>query len=177
MNKILTLIILVSISLSSVANELNMKPKMLKKELAKYWAIGSEQLSETNEFQSEFMGNGQFYKAIVNDSLIGYVYVGRVISCRTGGCSNETDESTADNSEYFDVFMLISVNKTVNSVRVFNYQATHGQEICGKGWLNQFKKSPKNKNYEVGNNIDSISGATISVYALTHEVNKVLAVL
>lgn len=176
MNKIL-IIILVNLSVGAIAEEINFESKLLQKELAKNWDISFSELKEDSVLMDQFIGNGKFYSAYKNNQFIGSVYVGRVLSCRTGGCSIEPVLKTPENSEYFDVFILVSVNKNVDCARVFNYQATHGQEICSKGWLNQFKKSPKSEDFEVGSDIDSISGATISVYAVTHEINKVLAML
>lgn len=58
----------------------------------------------------------------------------------------------------------------VELVKVFNYQATHGQEVSAKGWLKQFIGFDGRKPLTVGKNIDAISGATISAYGITLDV-------
>ncbi len=105
-----------------------------------------------------------------NEKQYEYVYVGRVNSCRAGGCSISNDLSKDGASEYFDYYILFDKNKTVQAVKVFNYQATHGQEITAKGWLKQFVGHDGSESLQVDKNIDAISGATISVYAITYDV-------
>ncbi len=100
-----------------------------------------------------------------------YLYVGRVNSCRAGGCSSSSGEPIENPEyEYFDYFILFDTVGTVRLVRVFNYEATHGQEITSRGWLKQFTGYSGPETLEVGKNIDAISGATVSVYAITLDV-------
>ncbi len=107
-----------------------------------------------------------------------YVYVGRVNSCRAGGCSNELSSPINNlESEYFDYYILFNPKKQVSMVKVFNYQATHGYEICAKGWLKQFIGYRGKEELKVGKEIDAISGATISVYAITSDVEKITKTL
>jgi Na+-translocating ferredoxin:NAD+ oxidoreductase RnfG subunit len=115
--------------------------------------------------------NGKYFLiSTENSSQYQFVYVGRVNSCRAGGCSISTDIHKDSGSEYFDYYILFDTNKTVQSVKVFNYQATHGQEITSKGWLSQFIGYNGSEPLQVNKNIDAISGATISVYAITYDV-------
>ncbi len=101
-----------------------------------------------------------------------FLYVGRVNSCRAGGCSNSNGTPVTDTQyEYFDYFILFSQNGKILKVKIFNYQATHGQEITARGWLNQFTGTTSIKKLKVGKNIDAISGATVSVYAITEDVS------
>ena len=115
------------------------------------------------------------YSLYGNDSLIGYMYTSRVNSCRTGGCSiNKTNNNNNNgNYEYFEYYILFNKNKDIENVRVFNYQATHGQEISSKNWLKQFRGYNVNKGIKVGKDIDAISGATISVYAITSDIENI----
>lgn len=103
-------------------------------------------------------------------SLFKYIYVGRVNSCRAGGCSISSRVGEDDSSEYFDYFILFDKDKSVKLVKVFNYAASHGQEVTAKGWLRQFVGYNGDKPLQVDKNIDAISGATISVYAITEDV-------
>ena len=100
-----------------------------------------------------------------------YLYIGRVNSCRAGGCSSSSGQPIENPEyEYFDYFILFDDTATVRLVKVFNYEATHGQEITARGWLKQFSGYSDSKSLEVGKNIDAISGATVSVYAITLDV-------
>lgn len=102
-----------------------------------------------------------------------YIYVGRVNSCRAGGCSNPliNDEQNVVTPEYFEYCILFDARGVVNEVFVYNYQATHGYEITAKSWLKQFIGFDAEEQLEVNNQVDAISGATISVYALTNDVD------
>ncbi|MBS3776736.1 MAG: FMN-binding protein [Bacteroidales bacterium] len=127
----------------------------------------------------QYSYHGKFFKShhSENVSQVKYIYVGRVNSCRAGGCSSPGMGSSAGKSEYFDYFILFNVEKEVELVRVFNYQATHGYEVTARGWLRQFEGYDGSKNLEVNKNIDGITGATISVEAITRDVEKVNDIL
>ncbi|MBP8851324.1 MAG: FMN-binding protein, partial [Breznakibacter sp.] len=66
---------------------------------------------------------GSFYRISTQKSSL-YYYVGRVNSCRVGGCSVEMGPNV--DYEYFDYFIIFNEDGEVDLVRVFNYQATHG---------------------------------------------------
>ena len=115
--------------------------------------------------------SGQYFQ-VLNNGESFYMYVGRVNSCRSGGCSVSNAANTNGVSEYFDYFMVLNHQGEVQQVKIFNYAATHGYEVTAKGWLKQFIGYSGNNDLEVGKEIDSISGATISVHALTNDVNE-----
>lgn len=99
-----------------------------------------------------------------------YIYVGRVNSCRQGGCSNPALTITYETSEYFDYLIVFDSNVSVQQVKVYNYQATHGHEMTNKGWLKQFQGYDGIRSLTVGKSIDAISGATVSVYSITDDI-------
>jgi Na+-translocating ferredoxin:NAD+ oxidoreductase RnfG subunit len=88
---------------------------------------------------------------------------------------NETNSH--ESSEYFDYYILFDENKTVRKVGVYNYMATHGQEITAKGWLKQFTGYDGFAPLQVDKDIDAISGATISVYAITADIEHMSRLL
>ncbi len=133
-------------------------------------------LTDSTTLQQSF--NGKFFQIETNNvSQYKYIYVGRVNSCRAGGCSITHNKAIVGNSEYFDYYILFDKNKTVQAVKVFNYQATHGQEVTAKGWLKQFIGHDGSEPLQVDKNIDAISGATISVYAITSDVEMKTEIL
>ncbi len=120
-----------------------------------------------------------FYVTDNNASDIKIIYIGRVNSCRSGGCSIANTDVTGA-SEYFDYMVCFDQAASVILVKVFNYQATHGHEVTAKGWLKQFVGHTSESRLEVGKNIDSISGATISVNGITKDIvvkTKLLAAI
>jgi len=128
--------------------------------------------------EHELRGKFFTYPDGVQAGEYAYLYVGRVFSCRAGGCSAAGPADNEDISgEYFDYFMLFDAQATIQEIRVFNYQATHGHEVSARGWLKQFIGHRSPEKLEVEKNIDAISGATISVYALTHDVDLMTELL
>ncbi len=126
----------------------------------------------SNSTSSILPNDGKYFEIETeNTSNYKYIYVGRVNSCRAGGCSISNYLSQDLSSEYFDYFMLFDKSLRVQYVKVFNYQATHGQEITAKGWLKQFVGFDGSKELTVGKNIDAVSGATISVNAITDDIS------
>ncbi len=115
--------------------------------------------------------NGKYFQVdAAPASSVKYIYVGRVNSCRSGGCSISNEPPEEGSSEYFDYFIFFDHNRIISRVSVFNYQATHGQEVTARGWLKQFVGHQDSMSLQVDKNIDSISGATISVNAITRDV-------
>ncbi len=124
--------------------------------------------SSTNQITGSF-----FRIKNIPGQIIGFVYVGRVYSCRAGGCSiGNSENKTHATSEYFDYFTLYNIVGQIKQVKIINYQATHGHEVTVKGWLKQFNGYSGDSELIVGKNIDGISGATISVHSLTLDVEQ-----
>ena len=103
----------------------------------------------------------------------GYLHLGRVKTCRAGGCSLQGNKVAKDfDSEYFDYFILYNADFSIETVKIYNYQASYGHEITARGWLKQFEGFAGKNSLKVGENIDAISGATVSVYAITEDVKR-----
>ena len=149
--------------------------RRILKAIEKEWGIPDPELHEIilpDTLRAEEAIQGKFFRVLNtgegnNDHLL---YVGRVNSCRAGGCGISLDEELYGNSEYFDYFILFNAGPRVREVQVYNYQATHGQEVSARGWLRQFEGYDGSGYLGVGKDIDAISGATISVYAITQDV-------
>jgi hypothetical protein len=124
----------------------------------------------TNNFISQ---TDRFYKVYSADSVIpkGYLHLGTVNTCRAGGCSIAGESAMTDiKGEYFDYLIVFNTALAVEAIQVFNYQASYGHEIAARGWLKQFQGFRGEKALEPGKDIDIISGATISVHAITDDV-------
>lgn len=55
---------------------------------------------------------------------------------------------------------------------IIKYREQYGGGVKDGGWLNQFKDKNSRSNYEVGKDIQGISGATISVNSITKGIRK-----
>lgn len=149
---------------------LNFEDKALQKELLKVSGTDNAEWKEIS-FSEAHSIQGKFFTIADLNNLKKYIYVGRVNSCRAGGCSNPAQPSMGfETSEYFDYLVVFDANLLVQQVKVYNYQATHGQEVTNKGWLKQFQGYDGNRPLTVGKSIDAISGATVSVYGITSDI-------
>ncbi|TLX77646.1 FMN-binding protein [Labilibacter sediminis] len=166
--KYLILVMVCAVGINAFGQkEVNFKHKAIQKEIRKTFDLEQVNLKPFG-LEEETHMQGKFFKLAETDNK--YVYIGRVNSCRAGGCS--IDRDIKGPSEYFDYFILFDEKAEVKLVKIFNYAATHGHEVTSKGWLKQFLGHENGEELEVGKNIDSISGATISVYALTSDVKE-----
>lgn len=151
--------------------EIDFNPKRLKTEIERQFKQPEYHKQEIKADEPGFI-NGKFFSLNHHQLIFGYLYIGRVNSCRANGCSFSGTFNRDDTSEYFDYFILFHPDRTVAGVFVFNYAATHGQEITSKGWLKQFIGYDGHKDLSVGKNIDAISGATISVFGITEDIRQ-----
>lgn len=170
-NIVFLLIFFCSIKLIGQEN-IDFTHKAIDKEIEKKLEISDYQLVHCAEPDTDLI-QGKYFSITDSVSHIGYVYVGRVNSCRAGGCSVSTPESANFGSEYFDYLILFTNDIRIQSVKVFNYQATQGHEVCSRAWLKQFQGYNGENELKVGKDIDGISGATVSVYSLTFDIEKV----
>lgn len=164
----------------SFEEEIDYQPKMLLKEIRNLQSGNDSQLKElvhpgitTNSDDLK----GKFFEIICNDNKNYTAYVGRVNCCRAGGCSNLVTIDFSGEFEYFDYFILFDAQGRIITTRVYNYEATHGAEITARGWLNQFIGFDGTKNLRIGKEVDSISGATISVFGLVADIQEKTAML
>lgn len=173
MLKNLFLIAMILGTLSSLGqSSVDYRPKHLLATLQKAGvpsAAAIHEISLPDSLKARQATTGKFFK-IENNSSYKYIYVGRVNSCRAGGCSIASGAAPTEENEFFDYYILFDADKTVQLVKIFRYQATHGQEVTAKGWLKQFVGYNGAESLQVNKNIDAISGATISVYAITRDV-------
>ena len=107
------------------------------------------------------------------DSILGYLSYRKANACKFGGCS-DTACSTDDAGfkEYIYYFVILSKDTIIEKVRVLEYESSYGYEISNRAWLKQFQDK-KPGNFKVQENVDAISGATISVEAMVDDINSI----
>jgi hypothetical protein len=150
--------------------------KKINKAISKIWKVEAFEVIDHNlNIEGNCNNNGCWFKVVTDDGELGMVYVGRVNSCRSGGCSIDPADETALSFEFFDYFMLADMNSEVLWVKVYNYQATQGHEVMSRGWLNQFIGLSPEKEIIFGEDVESISGATVSANAITRDIEEILA--
>ena len=75
-------------------------------------------------------------------------------------------------TEFFEYFIITDTLCRVLHLEVFNYQAPRGHEIMSRAWLRQFIGYNGENSLDLGQDIDSISGATVSSRSITKDVKE-----
>ncbi len=159
------------------SGELLVPARKINKTITKLWKDRQLNLQEVGENDTgHCLRNSRLFKVQEQTNILGYVYVGRVNSCRSGGCSVDAIEETLE-FEYFDYFIVTNATGKVMRVKVFNYRATHGHEIMSSGWLRQFIGYSGQKKLIYGKDIEAISGATVSANAINDDIQSEVSCL
>jgi len=79
--------------------------------------------------------------------------------------------------DYFDFLVLYDNNKEVIHLEILQYRSSHGYHIDSKRWLNNFKGLSVRDTIEKGQQVDGISGATMSVDGLIRKMNEIAGVI
>jgi hypothetical protein len=170
------LILWVSLVSFNPYGENTLPVKKIGKAIKKIWKVEEYQLLDDLPDNSNLcVDKGCWLKVVSGNKNLGMIYIGRVNSCRSGGCSIDPEDDEALSFEFFDYFLLSNMNGEVLWVKVFNYQATQGHEVMSRGWLNQFKGLKPGTQITLGNEIDGISGATVSASAITGDIQDILS--
>ncbi|AUC82015.1 FMN-binding protein [Lacinutrix sp. Bg11-31] len=103
-------------------------------------------------------GKDNFFSIKNNNKLLGYAYVSKAPS--------KTDE--------FDYLVLLDANLIVKKAKILVYREDYGGEIGSKRWLKQFIGKTKTDELRYNDTVVAISGATISVRAMTTAMNDLL---
>lgn len=77
--------------------------------------------------------------------------------------------------EYFDYCILYKPDFEIQRLLVLVYRSDHGMEITNKKWLSQFEGMKAGEAKSYGQDIDAISGATLSASSITKDINEINA--
>ena len=93
--------------------------------------------------------------------------------------------TTTDSSRYYAVLdnvigksmpitflAIFNSNSEIEDITIIKYREPYRGDIRSKSWVNQFFAYTDTSNYIVGDRIDAISGATISVHSATKGIHK-----
>ncbi|MEM9648359.1 MAG: FMN-binding protein [Bacteroidota bacterium] len=107
----------------------------------------------TVDFEEDYL-----YKIESGESLLGYAYLGKAPSMK----------------DVFDYVVLFNPDFSVKKAKVLIYRENHGRQIGSQRWLKQFIGKSTSDSLTYGDDIDAISGATISAKSMTKAVKEVL---
>ncbi|MEX0274035.1 MAG: FMN-binding protein [Flavobacteriaceae bacterium] len=140
--------------------------KKVRKEITSHFGMGQFQLQDiaiphaVSDQLPMAISESNFFGIYNGDdnSLTGYAFVDRAPS------------KTAQ----FDYLVLFCPDLKVVHSKVLIYREEYGGEIGSKRWLRQFLGMSGKDRVAVGENVDGISGATISVRSMTRSMDNLL---
>jgi len=145
--------------------------KLVEKQLDKNFKIETRLIEFEPELQNTQASNSMFYYIHNTDNQsIGIAVITNANGCIIGGCG--INKSLESRFEKFHFLSIYNIEKELQALVILDYPGEHGFEISAKWWLKQFIGRTQNKHI-YGNNIDAISGATISGQSVVNEVNKI----
>lgn len=109
-----------------------------------------------------------------NGKTIGYACYTTAFGCKIGGCAAPSNPN-AQSYETFDYIAIYDTDLNIKKVDIADYGGQYGYEICRPKWLKQF--IGKNSGFKLEENIDGISGATVSATYLIDDLNGIGAKL
>ncbi|MDH5367573.1 MAG: FMN-binding protein [Cyclobacteriaceae bacterium] len=154
MKKLFLLLSITVISLSAFIVVENQLPKSawkkINKEIAKLWPdieVEKEQIKD-DEYQLFKLNNGE--------KLQGYMFLSKAPS----------------RYDHFDYMLIYTPELNIKSAQILVYRESYGGEIGSVRWLKQFIGLNKQNTFELGEDIQGISGATVSCQAATKGFKK-----
>lgn len=148
--------------------------KKINKLAAKVWKDKVIEL-EAIEVPSDLRGEFLALSVVKSEGeVIGYACYTTAFGCRIGGCAAPTNPNAAS-YETFDYIVVYDVELNIKKVDIANYGGQYGYEICRPKWLEQF--IGKNHGFKLNDDIDGISGATVSAGFLIKDLNALGAKL
>ncbi|HRW63128.1 MAG TPA: FMN-binding protein [Bacteroidales bacterium] len=127
--------------------------KKAHKEVFKYFSNENLHFSEINELSNK---SELFFNIIDNKQEIGTL----VLSSAMG------------RFDKFDYMVIYNKDLEIEFIKILVYRSDYGSEITAKKWLSQFYKK-KNANFKYGDDIQAISGATLSANSLTENIHRI----
>ena len=111
-----------------------------------------------DENRVEFGAENLFAIFSGEGNLIGYGYLGRAPSMKN----------------IFDYLILFEPDLKIKKAKVLIYREDYGRQIGSQRWLKKFLGRAAGEQLEYGQDVDAITGATISAKSMTRAVNDVL---
>ena len=147
--------------------------KSVNRKLTKHFNSENITLTKSRELMNSATKSNTPYYSVLNekDELLAYFVFNITDACSFGGCSiSKEPKSSSVFHDKIYYYVLLNTDFTVNDIRVLEHESSYGMQIGTRYWLKQFfNTSPGN--YKLNENIDGISGATVSVQAMIDDLN------
>ncbi len=168
--KISILLILVGISVGKAADIQSDVEEILKSEFTSNYEISLHKQELPDELKS------QTEKQVQQKFLKSYVYIWKI--CRQDSLKGfAVLDNTYGKSLPITFLVVFSPAAEILRVDIIRYREPYGGAIGSRRWLDQFIGKSSGEEFKVGRDIDSISGATISVNSVARGVQKLTLVM
>lgn len=160
------LLLVVAFTASSFA-----KPeKKIIKLINKVWKDSELSLQKIEVPDSLKSNLGLLHEVIKDNNTVGYVCYTTAFGCKVGGCAAPSNPNV-QSYETFDYIVVYDLNCSILKVDIAEYGGQYGYEICRAKWLKQFEGGTHG--FRLGENVDGITGATVSAQYLIDDLNTV----
>ena len=124
------------------------------------------------EFERLSFEEGELYAIKVDDKSVAYILLSEVAACNLGGCPSYKAVEQDASSEYFDLMTIIDNHSKIISIKILDYFSDYGYEITSKKYLRKFNGYKVCTISNGNDDVDAISGATISSFALEAKLGQ-----
>lgn len=139
--------------------------KKINKSLVGLWgedvSLENYQIQESKKHTFAKLGIESVFEVNQGNGLVGYAVLAKARS----------------KFEYFDYIVYYDNKKVIKAVRVLLYREDYGGEIASKRWLKQFDGMNAHSSIKIDEDIQGISGATISYLAITRGVKNITQIV
>lgn len=175
--KIVIIIISNLLLLTVFSSNLSKKfDKKIDKEVRKIWKTPVEKTLIQLPDSLKFSTHNFLFTIKSRDSVVGLASLNKVKACRVGGCNANNDTVFTDKYDHFYYCVIVDTNLTIIKVAVWEYESDYGYEITSRNWLKQFIGKNGNQ-FNYGEEIDMISGATVSATGLVLDIQMLTSYL
>lgn len=144
--------------------------KKVNKIVSKVWKGSEYTLEKMNIPDSLKSDLGLLHRVVIDENTAGYVCYTTAFGCKVGGCAAPSNPNV-QSYETFDYIVVYDSLFSILKVDIAEYGGQYGYEICRAKWLQQFEGN--RTGFELGKNIDGITGATVSAQYLIDDLNVV----
>lgn len=150
--------------------------KRMEKRVEKFFGSTVVHLDMDHQFiDSAAKGYGHVIPIVsASDSLMAYLCYRETTACNFGGCT-DTSCKTSGSSDFKEIihyYAIMSKYNEVLKVGILEYESRYGYEITSNWWLKQFNDKPAG-DFKLTDNINGITGATVSVKAMIDDINSI----
>jgi Na+-translocating ferredoxin:NAD+ oxidoreductase RnfG subunit len=169
MNKVIW-IILIGVNFIKAGDIQSDVEDILKSEFTSNYKMSLEkyELPEDLKSQTERHVKQKFFK--------NYIYLWKICQ-RDSTAGYAILDNTYGKSLPITFLVIFSSNGEIQKVDIIRYREPYGGAIGSRRWLDQFIGKSGESDFKVDRDIDTISGATISVNSVTRAVHKLAVIV